>query len=146
MNNTSRIGCFGFLALAFIVYFLWMAVLYVGFPLALVGGGIAVHLFNRYRDDDSEDGSNMRLLSVAVGIGSLVLGLISLAGNLYSDDGPLASMRATSSATSTSEVSTTPTSIPERHEFTAADCKSPDYDYGQKRAEGCSPADSMAGQ
>jgi thiol:disulfide interchange protein len=146
LGDVRKLGCFGFLALVVAIYVLWIAILYAGIPLALIGGGFAWYLFNQNRDDDSDAGESARTIANIVGVGSVMLGVISLIGNLYSDDGPFAP-RGEVAAPSVSSSSTAETSSAQvLHEFTGADCKSMEYDYAQKRERRCSPADSMAGQ
>lgn len=101
MHNGSKLGCFGFLALCLAVYFLWLAVLYVGIPLAILGGAVSARMFSRYRDDDTRHGEDMRFVAASLAGGAVVLGLISAAGNIFSDDGPFGRSQQRAFAAST---------------------------------------------
>ena len=87
MDNSSKFGCAGIIALSILIYALWMAVLYIGIPLALIGGFYAWKLFDRHRFDQSNKGASQRMVAFLVGGGALILGLISLSGNMLSNDG-----------------------------------------------------------
>lgn len=149
MRN-SKLGCFGFLALAMAVYFLWIAILYVGIPLAIIGGAASVYLFKQNPNDEEGvdfDADGLRVFATVLAGGSLVLGLVSLAGNIYSDDGPFG-QRETSPAAAAEETANKPASDtqPEQkaapREWTGSDCQSPDYDFEEKQRNGCSLSDS----
>lgn len=79
MSN-GNIGCFGFLCLLVFIAFVWKAILYIGLPLALVGGGIAYYLIKG-------ENEGFRNYGWIVAGASLLLGLASIAGNLSSEDG-----------------------------------------------------------
>lgn len=104
MRNTQQIGCFGFLALCLAVYFLWMAILYAGIPIAVIGGIAAIWMFKSHPSDDAHD-SDWRFAAAALGGGSAVLLCVSLAGNIFSTDGPFskASKGTTSQAAAVAE-------------------------------------------
>jgi len=86
MQNSSRLGCFGVLALCVAVYFLWIAVLYVGIPLALVGGALSYYLFKEHPEDCGYE--DIRMGAAILAGGSFVIGVMSLVGNILTDQGP----------------------------------------------------------
>lgn len=91
MQDSAKIGCFGTFVLALAVYFLWIATLYVGIPLAVAGGVAAYQISKKAREDDALDrkSRNRRLDSAfALYGGSFILFCASLAGNIFSDEGP----------------------------------------------------------
>lgn len=87
MGNSQRLGCFGFLALIFLIAVVWQAILYIGIPIAIVGGLVAAYLFKVGKEDAANDHSR-RNAAILVAGGSGVLFLASLAGNIFTDDGP----------------------------------------------------------
>jgi hypothetical protein len=87
MGNGQKLGCFGFIALLFLIAVVWQAILYVGIPIALAGGLAAAYLFKIAKDDEANDHSRRNAALLIAG-GSTVLFLVSLAGNIFSDDGP----------------------------------------------------------
>lgn len=93
----QKIGCFGFLCILFFVAILWQAVLYVGIPIAIVGGIVAAYLFDRANSDE-EEGNATRGLALLVATGSAVLFIVSAAGNIFTEDGPFAQSEAEKTA------------------------------------------------
>lgn len=83
MSN-NNIGCFGFLCIAIFIAFLWNAIIYIGIPLAMAGGGICYYMLKNEDED-------IRLWGLIVGATAGLLGLVSIAANIYSDDGPFKS-------------------------------------------------------
>ena len=92
MQDRSNLGCFGILALIVAVYALWIVVLWVGVPLAVVGMVIAYSELQKSRVAESR--KNIRKNNaLALGAGSALLGIASIWGNLSSAEGPLAKMQ-----------------------------------------------------
>jgi hypothetical protein len=85
------------LAATVVIGLLWLALLYLGIPLGVIGGGVAVYLFKTNPDDPDHYTSDRaysrakreRRNAVFFGALSAVLALASLAGNYFSEDGPL---------------------------------------------------------
>jgi TonB family protein len=85
--SNNKIGCFGFLVICAAIGIAWQAVLYIGIPLAIIGLIAAFMIHKRYSVDETVNGDNMRLMSWVVGTAAVVLGLASIAGNIYTEDG-----------------------------------------------------------
>jgi len=80
MNN-SNIGCFGLIAIVFVFALAWQIILYIGLPLAMAGGGICYYMLKSENED-------LHIWGWIVGGVSLLIGLASIVGNIYSN-GPL---------------------------------------------------------
>lgn len=93
VQNRSNLGCLGILALVVAIYALWMVVLWVGVPLALVGMFIAHSELKKSRVTESRKSIRQKNNALALGTGSALLGIASIWGNLASAEGPLAKVR-----------------------------------------------------
>lgn len=89
MRNTQQIGCFGFLTICVAIYFLWVAILYAGIPVALIGGLAAYGIFRSHRHHDDGAATDMRYLAAVIGGGAAVLLVTSLLGNIFTEHSPL---------------------------------------------------------
>lgn len=87
--GTGQLGCFWLIAILAAAYFLWVAILYVGIPLALIGGGFAIHIFRKADEQrHAKHRASAREDGYLVLAGAVVLFAISLAGNIFTQDGP----------------------------------------------------------
>jgi hypothetical protein len=88
MNNTTKLGCLIVFLAAGGFYYLWSVLLYIGIPLAVIVGFVAWRAFKHYEFDETDGGADARLYAGAAGGVALILGLLSIGGNVFSDHGP----------------------------------------------------------
>lgn len=96
----ATLGFIGLIALVVGAYYLWVAILYVGIPLAILGGGVTIYLLRKYPDFVSmrHKDAGMREGAIVLAIGSVLLGSVSLVGNIFTQQGPFSKANSVTAA------------------------------------------------
>lgn len=83
-------GCQVVFGVLLAVALVWLAILYVGLPVAIIGGTVAFHQHRSAgrRYDDEAILKKARDRASLLGAASAALAAASIAGNYYSDDAP----------------------------------------------------------
>ncbi|AMU94206.1 hypothetical protein AOA14_06250 [Sphingopyxis terrae subsp. terrae NBRC 15098] len=87
MRDNSNLGCIGFILLAIGIYALWVAVLWIGLPLAAVGAYFAYTEFKKAGDPERKQTIH-RNNALALAGGSAILASVAIWGNIATDKGP----------------------------------------------------------
>jgi hypothetical protein len=92
-DKISKMSCGAIIALAVVIGFLWIAILYAGVPLAIVGCGVGYYIYNQNSGIETKKARGNVKNSYWVMGCAAILGVASLAGNVLTDQGPFGQLR-----------------------------------------------------